>query len=195
VFGGSTVVGDNLSPTLTDKPRLASTVVQDLPMAILCILFTWQMGESQEKTYFESWVIPFSLATSLIMAGKKLSNLWRLPNLWGRVRTRLHHVSRRNHRDVASHLCFHAHARVRRSLTHRTLYEVCSSLSALTFKWQFGQAKEHAAMLDKLTPAHATHLADALSYSGTTSKKGEKIKLTSSKAPKADQEMTALGVA
>jgi hypothetical protein len=51
-------------------------------------------------------------------------------------------------------------------------------------------------MLDKLTPAHATHLADALSYSGgTTSKKGEKIKLTSSKAPKADQEMTALGVA
>jgi hypothetical protein len=56
-------------------------------MAILCILFTWQMGESQAKTYFESWVIPFSLATSLIMAGKKLSNLWRLPNLWGRVRT------------------------------------------------------------------------------------------------------------
>ena len=50
-------------------------------------------------------------------------------------------------------------------------------------------------MLDKLTPAHATHLADALSYSKTTSKKGEKIKLTSSNAPKADQEMTALGVA
>ena len=63
---------------------LLLVIAEDLPMAILGFIFTWQMGSTKQDAYFDGPFIPFSLATSLIMAGKKLSNVPRLPALWAR---------------------------------------------------------------------------------------------------------------
>jgi hypothetical protein len=56
---------------------------------------------------------------------------------------------------------------------------------------RFAQEKEHAAMLDRLTP---THQAD-LMHDGKKAKKGEKVKLTSGQTVVEEKELEVFGVA